>query len=184
MSFADFVQYFSSVDICKTRLDWFEKRHSGVFASSSARKIQAFHLIVFETSLLDVELFHKSNKNRRENSHLDLCFVVLDYKTRKFVASSKRSIKKFIQAEHMFEPGEYLIVPVSFNFWAAINSSSDIQNSSTNSDKEKSSSSSSSTSMMYNLVVHGPRPFYLESEFHSIYLQAIIYILFYWTIFV
>lgn len=152
MSFADFVQYFSSVDVCKTRLDWFEARHTGAFATPRAVKCQAFHLVVFETSLLDIELFHKTTRNRRENSHLDLCFVVLDYKRRRFVTSSRRAIKKFIQAEHMFEPGEYLIVPVSFNFWK-----------STSDDEEQ---------FMYNLVVHGPKPFFLEPEFHNIDLQV------------
>lgn len=156
MSFADFVQYFSSIDICKTRLDWFEHRHSGVFASEAAKKMETFHLIIFETCLLDIELFHKTTKNRRETSHLDLCFVVLDYRTHKFVMSSKRSIKKFIQTEHMFEPGEYLIVPISFNFW--------------------NSCSSDQEDFMYNLVVHGPNPFFLEPEFYTINLQVSIII--------
>lgn len=154
MSFKDFVQYFSSIDICKTRLDWFEHRRSGLFATEASKRMKAFHLIIFETSLIDIELFHKSIKNRRESCNLDLCFIVLDYRTRTFVASSKRSIKKFIHLEHMFEPGEYLIVPLSFHFWNSTNPNDQNNN-------------------MYNLVVHGPKAFFMKSECFSINLQVV-----------
>lgn len=178
MSFDDFVQYFSSIDICKTRLDWFEKRHSGVFASQDARKFQAFHLIIFDTCQVDIELFHKT-RNRRENSHLDLWFVVLDYRTRKFVMSSERSIKKFIHTDHMFEPGEYLIVPMSFNFWNAGGSGggggvvgadadeSDSTNSTNNENRNDSDT------YMYNLVVHCAKSFLLESHLFPMSLLVI-----------
>lgn len=173
MSFADFVQYFSSIDICKTRLDWFENRQSGVFATQAMRKLQAFHLIIFDTCQLDIELFHKTTRNRRENSHLDLCFVVLEYRTRRFVMSSKRSIKKFIQAEHMFEPGEYLIVPMSFNFWDNKGDSKIQKNNSDDPNERSDCETNDSDMFMYNLVVHCAKPFMLESEFFSINLLVI-----------
>ena len=84
--------------------------------------MQAYHMCVFEASLIDIGLFHRTAKNRRESSDLDLSFVVLKLSGNKdivgkLVMSSNRAVRKFIGREHMFMPGEYLIVPVSLNFW-------------------------------------------------------------------
>jgi hypothetical protein len=107
--------------------------------------MQAYHLIVFETSEINIGLFHKTMKNRRENSDLDLCFGVLKLTNGrgpnstgvgKLIKSSKRSIRKFVGIEHIFEPGEYLIVPFSFNFWYATNGPDN---------------------NLYNLVIHSPK---------------------------
>lgn len=131
MSFPDFVKYFSSIDICKTRLDWFESRMQAEFCHDFSTEMTAFHLIVFETAEINVTLFHKTNKNRRENSDLDLCFVVFQSTgsgsvdrgsvVGKLVKASRRSIAKFISLEHIFEPGEYVVVPFSLNFWHTTN---------------------------------------------------------------
>lgn len=147
ISFFDFVRFFCSIDICKARLDWFESRMSGYFSPEGTREMQAYHLIVFETSEINIGLFHKTVKNRRENSDLDLCFVILRSdggsgggrvsSVGKFIASSKRSIRKFIGMEHIFEPGEYLIVPFSFNFWYT--NANGVDNN------------------LYNLVFHSPK---------------------------
>jgi calpain-15 len=107
MSFTDFVTYFCSIDICKTRLDWFETRMSGYFSPEGTREMQAYHLVVFETSEIDIGLFHKSVKNRRENSDLDLCFVVMRTNGQrnsagKFMFASKHSVRKFIGCENIF----------------------------------------------------------------------------------
>lgn len=144
ISFYDFVRFFCSIDICKARLDWFESRMSGHFSLEGTREMQAYHLIVFETSEINIGLFHKTVKNRRENSDLDLCFVILKSNGARtsvgeLVKSSKRSIRKFIGIEHIFEPGEYLVVPFSFNFWYTANSE--------NTGKDN----------LYNLVFHSPK---------------------------
>ena len=161
MSFDDFVKYFCSIDICKARLDWFESRMSGHFNPEGTREMQAYHLIVFETSEINIGLFHKTVKNRTENSDLDLCFAVLKSNGNrntvgKLVKSSKRTIRKFIGVEHIFEPGEYLIVPFSFNFWYT----------------SKEASNSANANNHYNLVIHSPKVFFLEQEMHSALLLA------------
>lgn len=167
MSFNDFVQYFCSIDICKTRLDWFESRISGYFNAEGTREMQAYHLVVFETSEIDIGLFHKTVKNRRENSDLDLCFVVLRSNGErnsvgKLVLSSKHSVRKFIGAEHIFEPGEYIIVPFSFNFWYTGNSSI----------RDSREDGKNTTNNLYNLVIHSPKVFFLEQEMHAAFLLA------------
>lgn len=120
--------------------------------------MQAYTLVVFETCEINIGLYHKTVKNRRENSDLDLCFVVLRSNGRKnsvgkLVVSSKRSIRRFIGCEHIFEPGEYLIVPCSFNFWYTNEAPNSYNN-------------------LYNLVIHSPKNFYLEQEMHAAFLLA------------
>ncbi len=114
MSFNDFSKYFGIIDVCKTRLDLYESRMSGYFNPEGTREMQAYHMVVFEASQIDIGLFHKTNKNRRENSDLDLSFVVLKASGNKdivgkFVTCSNRAVRKFIGTEHIFTPGEYLI---------------------------------------------------------------------------
>ena len=118
----------------------------------------AFTLIVFETCEIDIGLFHKSIKNRKETGDLDLCFVVLKSNGKKnsvgkLITSSKRSVRRFVGCEHIFEPGEYLIVPCSFNFWYS---------------KEALETNNN----LYNLVIHSTKVFYLEQEMHSAFLLA------------
>ncbi|CAF0703089.1 unnamed protein product [Brachionus calyciflorus] len=158
ISFYDFVKFFCSIDVCKTRLDWLDSRVTGYFSSEGTREMLAFTLIVFETCEIDIGLFHKTLKNRRENGDLDLCFVVLRSNGRKnsvgkLVVSSKRSVRRFVGCEHIFEPGEYLIVPCSFNFWYTREALETNNN-------------------LYNLVIHSTKVFYLEQEMHSAFLLA------------
>lgn len=119
--------------------------------------MQAFTLNVFETCEIDIGLFHKTVKNRRENSDLDLCFVVLKSNgcknsVGKYVVSSKRQIKRFVGREHIFEPGMYIIVPCSFNFWYT--------------------SENSNMNNLYNLVVQSPKQFFIEQEMYAAFLLA------------
>lgn len=165
MSFNDFVQYFCSIDVCKTRLDWYESRMSGYFSPEGTREMQAYHLIVFETSEIDIGLFHKTIKNRRENGDLDLSFLVMRTNGQRnsvgsVIVSSKHSVRKFIGCEHIFEPGEYLIVPFSFNFWY------------TNQSKNNAIPAENEYNNLYNLVIHSPKEFYLEQEMHAAFLLA------------
>lgn len=166
MSFNDFVQYFCSIDICKTRLDWYENRMTGYFNPEGTREMQAYHLVVFETSEIDIGLFHKTIKNRRENSDLDLCFVVLRSNGQrnsvgKFMFSSKHSVRKFIGCENIFEPGEYIIVPFSFNFWYTTNSSNKKSNEMSINTASVAASNSTmiknESNNLYNLVLHSPK---------------------------
>ena len=139
--------------------------------------MQAYHLVVFETSELDIGLFHKTIKNRRENSDLDLCFVVLQTNGEKnsvgkLVVASKHSVRKFIGCEHIFEPGEYIIVPFSFNFWYT-GSNVPLKNSKTGSASASTSTyEKTASNNLYNLVIHSPKQFFIEQEMHSTFLLA------------
>jgi len=183
MSFNDFVKYFCSIDICKTRLDLFESRMTGYFNWEGTREMQAYHLVVFETSEFDIGLFHKTVKNRRENSDLDLCFVVLHInagRADKVAISSKRSVRKFIGSEHIFEAGEYLIVPMSFNFWyttgpnrkSTANSAAAAAAIVPESNNINNQNKSFTYNNLYNLVIHSPKEFFVEQEMHSTFLLA------------
>ncbi len=195
MSFTDFAKYFGVIDVCKTRLDLYESRISGYFNPEGkfslikfkfsmilvfenilikgTREMQAYHMIVFESSLIDIGLFHKTSKNRRENSDLDLSFFVLKATGNKdiigsLVVSSNRAVRKFIGREHMFTPGEYLIVPISLNFWYTKES---VKSSNSNSETMDNNANTSYNNL-YNLVLHSTKEFYIEQEMHHAFLLA------------
>ena len=200
MSFGDFATYFCSIDICKTRLDWYESRLSGYFSPEGTRDMQAYHLAVFETCTIHIGLFQKTIKNRRDNNDLDMCFAVFDSNGRrdhvgKLVTISKHTVRRFVGAEHIFEPGEYVIVPFSFNFWYTMNSTANRQrqrtppqiqasaaaaatpstsastsNATTSSDINNNSDGGNNN--LYNLVFHSAKVFFLEQEMHSAFLLA------------
>lgn len=153
MEYDDFIQYFNTIDVCKIRSNWMENRISGNFASHDSRDIQTFHLIVFENCLIDLTLFQQNSKNRRESNDLDLSFLVVRYgqPIGRLVMHSKRLVRKFISQEHIFEPGEYLIVPLSFNFWY---------------------SSDAMLNDQFNLVLHGSKSFFIEPEIYTNNLLA------------
>ena len=158
ISLFDFVKYFYSIDICISRLDCLDSRVSGYFSSEGMRKILAFTLIVFERCEIDIGLYHKSMKNRLETVNLDMYCVVLKSNEKKksigkLITWSKRSVARFVGLEHIFEPGEYLIVPFSFNFWYS---------------KEALETNKN----LYNLVTHSNKVFYLKQEMHSAFLLA------------
>lgn len=147
ISFNDLINYFSKIDICKSRLDWYESRMSGSFKPEGDGNLHAFQLEVLETTEINITLFHKSPKNRAQNEELDMCFIVLRASSPrtslvgKLIAYSKHTISAFTGHEHIFEPGKYLIVPLSFNFWYSFRSN-----------------------ILYNLAVHGRKEFYLEQK--------------------
>jgi calpain-15 len=177
MSFADFTKYFSSIDICKTRLDLFENRIPGYFYYDGCNEMYAYNLIVFDTSEFDIGLFHKFNKNRRENSELDLSFVVLKKNKQKkdliegVEVATKRYVRKFMGCEHIFEAGEYLIVPMSFNFWTKPSSSKKAR-SKYDLQQQLQKKNINPFNNLYNLVVHSTKEFYLEQKIYSKSLLA------------
>jgi hypothetical protein len=131
MSFNDFLYFFESVTVCKTSPNWFESRSSGYFSPEGARNMIAFTLTVSQTCEIDMDLFHNTNKNRSERATHDLCVSVFRISDNRSVAGGKlvlgklavstyRRLCKSIHCEHVIEPGEYLIVPFSFNFWYTV----------------------------------------------------------------
>ena len=142
MSYFDFVKYFHSVDICKINPNWMEARMTGFFVSHECRDILAYQLHIFETTMIEMSLFQRSDISRKDTIDSDLLLLV--FRTRRpqlqFITSSKRLVRHFINKEHMFGIGDYTILPLSFNFWYTTNKIS------------------------YNLAVHGSKPFILEQS--------------------
>lgn len=150
MSFEDFLKYFSTVYICKIRDGWMESHMSGYFVSHDAMQLVVFKLFVLETTQIDLSLFHKSNKHRKHGGEVDMSFIVLNSKTHdSYAYSCGRKITPCFTADHIFQQGEYTIVPISFNFWHTKN-----------------------TNQLYNLVLHGQKSFLLEQKITSTYLLA------------
>ena len=98
----------------------------------------------------------------------------------KVAIASKRSVRKFIGCEHIFEPGEYLIVPMSFNFWYTTGPTKKTPNNINRAiidnpdpnDKQTANTKSISYNNLYNLVIHSPKEFFVEQEMHSTFLLA------------
>jgi hypothetical protein len=127
MSYEDFIQYFSAIDICKTRYNWSENRIAGEFISNTneqERTMSVFNFVCFETTEIDTSIFLKTCKSRRDTTvaDIDLAFIVLNVNNvnnrLSFVTATKREVKKHLSHEYMFEKGEYILVPLSFNFWS------------------------------------------------------------------
>lgn len=78
------------------------------------------------------------------------------------VTSSNRAVRKFIGREHLFTPGEYLIIPISLNFWYTKESSK--KNHEEGDDKDYNN--------LYNLVIHSSKEFFIEQEMHHAFLLA------------
>jgi calpain-15 len=127
MSFDDLAYYFTCVDVCKTRPDWFESRLSGYFSHESDQSMTVFNMIVCETCEINLSFFHKTtDKNRTEKADNDICFAIFEASTHHqklvgklvlSVGAGKRLIRESANCEHLFDPGQYLIVPFSFNHW-------------------------------------------------------------------
>jgi hypothetical protein len=72
----------------------------------------------------------------------------------------------------MTEPGEYIIVPFSFNFWYTTNSKSSLAAATAKSSLATTESGCSNNNNLYNLVLHSPKVFFLEQEMHAAFLLA------------
>ena len=86
--------------------------------------------------------------------------------TGEYVTSSNRAVRKFIGCEHMFTPGEYLIIPISLNFWYTKESSKDSH------DFQIKDTDDKAYNNLYNLVIHSTKEFFVEQEMHSAFLLA------------
>jgi hypothetical protein len=127
MSYEDFCKYFCAIDICKTRLNWSETRVAGEFLSNTnhdANTMSVFNFVCFETTQIDLNVFLSNYKSRRDHTvtDIDLSCIILNVNNvnnrLSFVTASKREVKKHLAHEFIFEKGEYILVPLSFNFWS------------------------------------------------------------------
>jgi hypothetical protein len=139
MNFNDFLVYFCSIDVCKLNYILYEKRLGAYFAID---RTIGFKLVFNETSQVDISLFYKC-KHRNENFNLEISLGVLKIDSPGLFAESKTTFSKFVGLEVVFEPGEYLIVPMCLRPFAP------------NRDSSLHS---------YNLVVHSAKTFPLEEK--------------------
>ena len=123
MKFESFVQYFESVDICKIRPDWYELRDNGDF-TPQAGMIDAFQLILTETTQLDLTLYRKIKENlRSQRSELTLSIALVNLETQSnghhriysIPILSERGQQKFICAGGSLPAGRYHLLPFLFN---------------------------------------------------------------------
>jgi calpain-15 len=119
MEFFDFLKYFNQISICKIRPDWTDYRFSNIFATHNSNYVNVYRLIVHEKCNIELSLFLQNSTNRRESRDGDLMLLVYRVDQLKYhlVMRTNHCVKKFISKEHYFKQGEYLIVPLSFNFW-------------------------------------------------------------------
>ncbi|RUS85469.1 hypothetical protein EGW08_006745 [Elysia chlorotica] len=125
MEFSDLVRYFDSIDICKIRPDWHESRVTGLFPCHGLQPAQAVKLKVLETTDVDLCLFQQGSRGESATKHpVDLCLVVLQETKHpqqtsvgRLVTHSPRQLHGCVGCNHIFSPGEYLLVPFAFGHW-------------------------------------------------------------------
>ena len=174
MPFIDFTRYFHSVDICKLRNDWRDKRITGSFilnteydeTSLHANQLKVYRLFIFDRTRIDLSLFNCKSSNKNPACDSDLCILVFrtatevsQLKVGEIIFSSRHVLKGYISCEYTFEAGEYFLVPVSFNSW--FNHANNtviayddypIKNKFYNA---------------FNLVIYSDREFFADEEYHS-----------------
>lgn len=123
MEFRDFTKYFNQISICKIRNDWKVYRFSGTFARQNSNHVNVYRLKVLEKCNVELCLFLKNTTNRRQSNDCDLVILVYRKENSNYtlIMRTNHSVKKFISKEDFLMSGEYLIVPLSFNFWHSNN---------------------------------------------------------------
>ncbi|XP_059144813.1 calpain-15-like [Physella acuta] len=125
MQFSDLMRYFDSIDICKIRPHWQEKRIQGMFPINGSNATKIIKISVFQTTEIEFGLFQEGSRGvAGGKSPLDLCLLVLrespnlqQVAVGKLEVHSSRQLRGFVGCSHMFSPGDYVIVPLAFNHW-------------------------------------------------------------------
>lgn len=123
MSLDDVLKYFDSVDICKVRPDWRETRVEGTFPANAREVFKMVKLTVFYTTEVEVGVFQEGIRSNDNKNPADLCVLILRDSPNgvqafgPLVACSNRQIKSFVGCNTMLEPGEYVVLPLTFNIW-------------------------------------------------------------------
>ena len=174
MGFNDFTRYFHSIDICKLRVGWLEKRITSSFNlntdynefSASSNAIKVYRLILFEKSNVDLSLFNCKSSNKNVTYDPDLFILV--FKTSdvisqrsigELVFSSKHILKGYLSEDNIFEAGEYFLLPLSFNSWFSHNTNSVIS--------YEDFPIKDQFFNKFNLVIHSEKDFFTDEEQHS-----------------
>ena len=174
MPFNDFSRYFHSVDICKLRIGWLEKRITGSFnlnteyneLSEHMNQIKVYRLILFEQTNVDLSIFNCKSINKSLSYDPDLCILVFktpeeasQSKIGDLVFSSKHILKGYLSEDFLFEAGEYFLVPVSFNSFFSHNINSAIA--------YEEFPVKSKFHNAFNLVIYSENDFFTEEEYYS-----------------
>uniref|UniRef100_K1PV74 Calpain-15 n=1 Tax=Magallana gigas TaxID=29159 RepID=K1PV74_MAGGI len=123
MALDDVLKYFDSVDICKVRPDWRETRVEGTFPANAREVFKMVKLTVFYTTEVEVGVFQEGIRSNDNKNPADLCVLILRDSPNgvqafgPLVACSNRQIKSFVGCNTMLEPGEYVVLPLTFNIW-------------------------------------------------------------------
>ncbi|BFZ15162.1 hypothetical protein BsWGS_18201 [Bradybaena similaris] len=124
MDFSDLMRYFDCVDVCKIRPDWQETRVKAAFPRNGADQLKVISLTVFTTTQIELGLFQEGSRGDCSRYPLDLCIVVLcesqdpnRVSVGKLVTHSQRQLRGFVGCDHMFNPGQYILVPMAFSHW-------------------------------------------------------------------
>ncbi|XP_061165136.1 calpain-D-like [Saccostrea echinata] len=121
ISIEDVLKYFDSVEICKIRPDWREIRLEGIFPTNASEVFKMVKLTVSKTTEVEVGVFQNGVRGSKNKNLADLCALILRDSPDgvqtfgSLVACSNRQIKSFGGCNTMLEPGEYVVLPLSFN---------------------------------------------------------------------
>ncbi|KAL4230896.1 Calpain-15 [Mactra antiquata] len=125
IALTDLVKYFDSVDICKVRPHWHETRVRGKMSNNSTIPPKVTKMTLFYTTEVDIGVFQEGIRGNEEHKGiLDLCVLIFRESTSphqafgKLIKCSKRQLKSFVGCSAMLEPGEYVVVALSFNHWS------------------------------------------------------------------
>ncbi|KAL3879803.1 hypothetical protein ACJMK2_032085 [Sinanodonta woodiana] len=125
MSLEDLIKYFDTVDICKVCPSWYETRIQVSLPHNSQEPLMLVKLTVAYTTELEVGLFQtgvRGNENPNVSTS-DLMIIILRYTDNlhqafgPLIAYSKRQLRSFVGCNAMLEPGEYVVMGLSFNIW-------------------------------------------------------------------
>ncbi|KAH9513830.1 hypothetical protein Btru_031511 [Bulinus truncatus] len=125
MEFSDLMKYFDSIDVCKIHPGWEERRIQGTFPINGKSPLKLIKLSILQTTEVELGLFQEGPRGAQiKKIFLDLCIVVLKETQNAQLASvghlvvhSPRQLKGFVGCNHMFSPGEYILVPFAFSQW-------------------------------------------------------------------
>jgi hypothetical protein len=174
MPFNDFTRYFHSVDICKLRFGWLEKRMTSSFNlntnfneyKANSNEIKVYRLILFEKTNVDLSLFNCKSSNKNVTYDPDLFILV--FRTSEEVSretignlvySSKHILKGYLSEDYVFEAGEYFLLPISFNSW--------FNHSTNNVIAYEDFPIKEQFYNKFNLVIHSEKDFFMDEEQHS-----------------
>ncbi|KAF2894265.1 hypothetical protein ILUMI_11906 [Ignelater luminosus] len=124
MTFEDFTKFFYSVGVCKIRNGWNEMIFPGTFPSFEKQNVSCVSFIIFEPTEVDFVLYQENQRKIEPSQryYMDLSLILfkktIDSTPRyKFLGFSQRLLQGYISYWRKLEPGEYIIVPISFNHW-------------------------------------------------------------------